>query len=151
LLINLDPLTISLILFSWMPYARLVNTLVIELKQTDFVMAARSVGVKPARILFRHILPNAITPAFVLAARDVGAVVILQATFTFIGLGGGSVWGSILINGRNWIIGPGGDVLEYWWVYIPATLAVILFGIAWNLFGDGLAELLDPFTRYHKS
>jgi peptide/nickel transport system permease protein len=130
-----------------MPYARLVNTLVIELKQTEFILAARSIGVRPARIVFRHLLPNAITPAVVLAARDVGSFVILQATLTFIGLGGNSIWGYILVVGRDWVIGPGGNVMAYWWVFIPATLTVILFGIAWNLFGDGLGELLDPYTR----
>ncbi len=147
LLQRIDPLTLSLILFSWMPYARLVNTLVIELKQTEFILAARSIGVRPARIVFRHLLPNAITPAVVLAARDVGSFVILQATLTFIGLGGNSIWGYILVVGRDWVIGPGGNVMAYWWVFIPATLTVILFGIAWNLFGDGLGELLDPYTR----
>ena len=147
LLQHVNPLTLSLILFSWMPYARLVNTLVIELKQTEFILAAQSIGAKPARIIFRHLLPNAITPAVVLAARDVGGFVIFQATLTFIGLGGNSIWGTILVNGRDWVIGPGGNVLAYWWVYIPATLAVILFGITWNLFGDGLGELIDPYFR----
>ncbi len=149
LLYRIDPLIFSLILFSWMPYARLVNTLVIELKQTEFILAARAIGVRPARIVFRHILPNAITPAVVLVARDVASFVILQATFTFIGIGGNSIWGVILVVGRDWVIGPGGNVMAYWWVFIPATLTVILFGIAWNLFGDGLGELLDPYTRYH--
>jgi peptide/nickel transport system permease protein len=144
---HIDPLIICLIFFSWMPYARLVNTLVIELKQTDFILAARSIGLRPWRILYRHILPNAITPAVVLLTRDVGSFVIFQATLTFIGLGGGSLWGSLLVNGRNWILGPGGSIFTYWWVFIPATLAVILFGITWNLFGDGLGELLDPYNR----
>lgn len=149
LLERIAPLTLSLILFSWMPYARLVNTLVIELKQTEFILAARSVGMRPARIVFRHLLPNAITPAVVLAARDVGSFVIFQATLTFIGFGGSSIWGFILVNGRDWVIGPGGNVMAHWWVFIPATLTVILFGITWNLFGDGLGELLDPYTRYN--
>jgi len=145
---RIDPLTLSLILFCWMPYARLVNTLVIELKKTEFILAARSIGGRPARILFRHLLPNAISPTVVLAARDVGSFVILQATLTFIRIDGNSIWGVILVNGRDWIIGPGGNVMAYWWVFLPATLAVILFGITWNLLGDGLSELLDPFNRY---
>jgi peptide/nickel transport system permease protein len=144
---RINPLTLSLILFSWMPYARLVNTLVIELKRTDFILAAQSIGVRPVRIIFRHLLPNAVTPATVLVARDVGGFVIFQATLTFIQLGGNSVWGGMLASGRNWIIGPGGNVLAYWWTFIPATLVVILFGMTWNLFGDGLGELLDPHAR----
>ena len=144
LLQHVDPLTISLVLLCWMPYARLVNTLVIELKQTEFIVAARALGARPARILFRHLLPNAITPAIVFAARDVGSFVILQATFTFIGLTGNSPWGFLLAAGRDWVIGPGGNIMIYWWTFLPVTLAVILFGITWNLLGDGLSEILDP-------
>ena len=144
---NVDPLMLSFILLSWMPYARLVNALVTEVKHTEYFHAARSVGVRPVRILFKHLLPNVVNPAIILAARDVGSVVLLQATFTFIGLGGNSVWGQILVTGRDWVIGPYGNLMTYWWVYLPATLAVILFGITWNLFGDGLGELLDPFSR----
>jgi peptide/nickel transport system permease protein len=80
----------------------------------------------------------------VLAARDVGSMVILQATFTFIGLDGSSTWGNMLVMGRDWVLGPGGDIFAYWWVYIPATLVLVLFGVGWNLLGDGLSELLDP-------
>jgi peptide/nickel transport system permease protein len=144
LLQHVDPLTISLILLSWMPYARLVNTLVIELKNTEYVVAAHAIGARPERVLFRHILPNAITPAIVFTARDVGSFVILQATFTFIGLTGNSPWGFVLAAGRDWVIGPGGNILTYWWTFLPATLAVLLFGITWNLLGDGLSEVLDP-------
>jgi peptide/nickel transport system permease protein len=80
----------------------------------------------------------------VLAARDVGSSVILQATITFIGLGGASPWGILLSLGRNWIIGPGGDLLAAWWVFVPVTLSIVLFGLGWNLVGDGLTEALEP-------
>ena len=83
-------------------------------------------------------------PALVLAARDIGGVVLLQATFTFIGIGGDSIWGGMLSQGRDWVIGPGGSVLRYWWVFLPPTIAVMLFGIAWNMLGDGLNDALDP-------
>jgi peptide/nickel transport system permease protein len=139
-----DPLLISLILFSWMPFTRLVNTLVITLKQTGFVQAARALGGSPFWIIRRHLMPHTIAPVLVLAARDVGAVVIFQATLTFIGIGGNSTWGSILAIGRNWVIGPGGNLFAYWWVFMPATLAVILFGVAWNLLADGINEVSLP-------
>jgi peptide/nickel transport system permease protein len=144
LFLLMDPLTFTLILFSWMPYARLTNTMVTTLKQTGFVQAARALGASPARIILHHLIPNAIAPAVVLAARDVGNMVILQATFTFIGLPGGSVWGQMLVMGRDWIIGPGGGIMTYWWTFMPATLAFILFGMGWNLMGDTVNELLDP-------
>lgn len=145
-LMHVDPLLICLILFSWMPYARLVNSLVMALKQADFIVAARALGGGPGWVIGRHLIPNSLGPAFVMPARDVGSAVILQATFTFIGLGGTSPWGILLSTGRNWVIGPGGNLLAFWWVLVPATLAVILFGIGWNLLGDGLTDFMDPRT-----
>ncbi|HMK07961.1 MAG TPA: ABC transporter permease [Anaerolineales bacterium] len=143
-LMSVDPVMICLILLLWVPYARLFNTQVLTLKRSDFVRAAYSLGGGPAWVIRRHLLPNALRPALVMVATDIGAVVILQATFTFIGLGGNSAWGKLLSIGRDWVIGPGGDVLRYWWVFIPATLAVILFGVTWNMLGDGLHDALDP-------
>ena len=144
LLENINPLMLSLIVFSWMPYARLVNSIVLTLRRTDFVQAARALGGSPLWVLRNHLLPNSIAPAMVLAARDVGGVVLLQATLTFINIGGDSVWGVMLAQGRNWVIGPGGNLLTYWWVFLPPTIAVMLFGIVWNMFGDGLSDVFDP-------
>ena len=140
---HLNPLMLSLIIFSWMPYARLVNAMVLTLKQTDFVQAARALGGSPFWIIRKHLMQNATGPAMVLAARDVGGVVLLQATLTFIQLGGASVWGSMLAQGRNWVIGAGGSLFTYWWVFLPPTLAVMIFGIAWNILGDGLSDVYN--------
>lgn len=142
---QIDPVLIAFILFSWMPYARLMNTTVLSIKNMEYIEAARSLGDRPMRIIFRHLLPNSIAPAIVLAARDVGGMVLLQATFTFIGMGSSSPWGMLLVNGRDWVISPGG-IFTYWWVFVPPTLALILFGIAWNLLGDGLNDALNPRT-----
>ena len=144
LLQAINPLMLVLILFSWMSYARITNVMVVTLKQVEFVQAAHAIGTKPFRIILRHLIPNSVAPSIVLAARDIGSLVLLQAAFTFIGLDGSSTWGNIIAMGRDWILGPGGGVLTYWWVYVPATLALVLFGIGWNLLGDGLSELLDP-------
>jgi peptide/nickel transport system permease protein len=131
---------LSLIVLSWMPYARLVYSIVITLKQTDFVQAARALGGGAFWIIRKHLLPNSTGPAMVLAARDVGGVVVLQATLTFINIGGDSVWGLMLAQGRNWILGPGGNLFTYWWAFLPPTLAVIVFGVAWNMLGDSLSD-----------
>jgi len=149
----IDPLMLSLIVFSWMPYARLVNSMVIGLKNMDFIQAARALGASPFRIIRRHLIPNSVSPAIVLAARDVGSVVLLQATLTFVKIGGNSPWGDLLARGRNYMLGPGGSLLTYWWVYVPATLAVILFGVAWNLLGDGINDVMSPesFVRVESS
>jgi peptide/nickel transport system permease protein len=149
-LLKVDPLLICLIIFSWVPYARLVNTLVITLKRSEFIQAAQALGGGPFWIIRRHLLPNSIGPALVLAARDVGNAVILQATFTFIGMGSVSSWGLLLSMGRNWIIGPGGNVFKSWWVFLPATLAVMLFGITWNIIGDGLSDAIHPDSKIRR-
>jgi peptide/nickel transport system permease protein len=143
----ISPMMLSLILFIWMPYARMTNSIVISLKNTEFIQASRALGSSSIRTVFRHIIPNSIAPSIVLMARDVGGVIILQATLTFIQLGGDSPWGDMLSQGRSYIINAGG-MLRYWWVYIPATTAVMLFAIAWNLLGDGLNDVLDPTANY---
>jgi peptide/nickel transport system permease protein len=142
--LGLDPVLLTLILFSWMPYARLASASIAQLRQTEYVEAARSLGMRDARIIRRHLLPNALPPLIVLAARDVGAMVILAAAFTFIGLGTSTEWGTLLVIGRDYVIGLGGNPLTYWWVFVPPTLALILFGVGWNLLGDGLNSALDP-------
>jgi peptide/nickel transport system permease protein len=59
-------------------------------------------------------------------------------------MGGRSIWGEMLSDGRSWVIGPGGNIFVFWWVFLPATLALILFGVGWNLLGDGLNDWLNP-------
>jgi peptide/nickel transport system permease protein len=140
---GINPVLIAFILFSWMPYARLMNTAVLRVKQSDYVLAARASGAKNSRIIFRHLLPNAIAPVIVLAAKDIGAFVVLQSTFAFIGFGKGSPWATVLVMGRDWIYAPQG-LFTYWWVFLPATLTLVLFGIGWNLLGDGLNDALNP-------
>ncbi len=142
--LGLDPVLLTLILFSWMPYARITSANVVQLKQTEYVEAARSIGVRRRRIIGRHLLPNALSPVFVLGARDVGAMVILATAFTFIGLGASTEWGHMLVISRDYIIGLGGNPLTYWWAFVPTTLALIFFGVGWNLLGDGLNTVLDP-------
>jgi len=141
---NIDPLLIALILLTWMAYARTTNSMVLRIKEAGFVEASRALGASPWRLIFRHLIPNAITPAIVLAARDIGALVLFQATLAFIGLSESSPWGVTLAEGRRWIIGPGGSLLKYWWVFFPITLAIILFGIGWNLIGDNVNDWLNP-------
>lgn len=140
--LQLDPLMVALILFSWMPYARITNSSTIRLRQIEYVQAARALGAGPLRVIARHIVPNLAAPILVLAARDVGGTVMLAAAFTFIGVGGDLPWGTLLAIGRDWIIGPGGSLTAYWWVYLPVTAALLLFGIGWNLLGDGLNDLV---------
>jgi len=143
-LTEVDPLLIAFIVFTWMPYARLMNSVVLRARQEEYILAARSLGAGHLRLIFRHLIPNSISPAVVLAARDVGYLVLLQSGFTFIGLSQSSEWGVLLSLGRNYVIGPGGNLVTWWWTYIPTTLAIVLFGVGWNLLGDGLNGWLNP-------
>ena len=141
---NITPVMVALIAFSWMPYTRLINTGITRLKTAEFVLASQSLGASRRRMIFRHLIPNSISPAIVLLARDIGGMVILEAAFVFIGLSSGGPWAQLLVDNRNWVIGTGGNPLMYWWVYLPPTIALILFGIGWNLLGDGLNDALNP-------
>ncbi len=142
----ISPMMLSLILFLWMPYARMTNAMVISLKNTEFIHASRALGSSSIRTLLHHIIPNSLAPSVVLMARDIGGIIVLQATLTFIHLGGDSPWGDMLSQGRSFLINIGS--FRYWWVYLPATAAVMLFAIAWNLLGDGLNDVLDPTAHY---
>lgn len=146
-------LSLTLIAFGWMQYTRLVRGNVLVEKKQEYVQAANSVGVSRIRILLRHILPNATQGLFVLIASDIGAVVVLFAAFNFIGVigmpaGVGMLadWGQLLMVSRSWIVGMPSNAFSYWYTYIPPSLCIILFSIGWNLVGDGLRDLFDPYS-----
>ncbi|HEX7557199.1 MAG TPA: ABC transporter permease subunit, partial [Leptolinea sp.] len=112
----------------------------------DFVMAARVVGAKDSRILFKHIIPNAIYPTLVLASMDIGTVVISFAALSFLGIGtevGYADWGQLLSFARNWI--P--NLFTYWYIVVFPGIALILFVLGWNLVGDALRDIMDPRMR----
>ena len=144
---RIDPILITFILFLWMPYARLMNAQVRGAMTSEYVQAAQSIGARGSRIIWRHLLPNTIAPAIVLAARDVGGVVVLACAFIFIGFGGNVAWGTMLVTSRDYVIGIGGNPFLYWWTFIPVSAALILFGMGWNMLGDGLNSLLNPYER----
>ncbi|MBI9044547.1 MAG: ABC transporter permease [Anaerolineaceae bacterium] len=144
---SLDVVMLGLILFSWMPYARLINSQVMRIKNSEFVEAARMLGAKNGRLIWKHLVPNAISPAIVFAAKDVGAMVVLRATFAYIGMGVPSTWAAMLLEGGRWVIGPGGNIIHYWWMFIPVTMTLILFGLGWNLLGDEFNLWLNPKER----
>ncbi len=142
--LRIDAIWVALVLFTWMPYARITNTNVANLRNVEYVTAARALGAGGLRIVGKHLIPNAIAPSIVLATRDIGAVVILASAFIFIGLNGRMAWAVMLVGGRHYIIGLGGNPLTYWWVFAPIAVAIVLFGFGWNLLGDGLNRTLNP-------
>jgi peptide/nickel transport system permease protein len=140
-------IVLALILFGWMRYARLTRGNVLAAREEQYVEAAISVGARNRRIIFRHILPNASHGLFVLVASDLGAVVVWAAVFSFMGLSGSEAladWGQMLNFSRDWIIGTAANAFEFWYTYLPPSLAIVFFSVGWNLVGDGLREVLDP-------
>jgi peptide/nickel transport system permease protein len=137
---------IALIVFGWMGYSRLIRGDILSVKERDYVLAARAAGAGHLRIIFRHILPNAIYPTLVVASMDIGSYVISFSALSFLGLGaevGYADWGQMLSFARNWL--P--RLNEYWWVVFYPSLAILLFVLGWNLVGDALRDILDPRLR----
>jgi peptide/nickel transport system permease protein len=143
---SLIPSIIALITFGWMGYARIIRGDILSIKERDFVLAARVVGVRDSRILFRHIVPNAIFPTLVLATLAIGDVVLSFAALSFLGIGtevGYADWGQVLSFARNWII----SLNTYWYIIVWPGLILVLFVMGWNLVGDALRDVLDPRMR----
>ena len=143
---SLLPAIIALITFGWMGYARIIRGDILSIKERDYVMAARVIGVKDSRILFKHIIPNAIFPTLVLASLAIGDVVLSFAALSFLGIGtdvGYADWGQVLSFARNWII----SLDQYWYIIVWPGLTLVLFVLGWNLVGDALRDVLDPRMR----
>ncbi len=137
---------IALIIFGWMGYARLIRGDILSVKERDYVAAARAAGAGHLRIIFRHILPNAIYPTLVVASMDIGSYVISFSALSFLGLGaevGYADWGQMLSFARAWI--P--RLHQFWWIVLYPSLAILLFTLGWNLVGDALRDILDPRLR----
>jgi peptide/nickel transport system permease protein len=143
---SLIPVMTALIAFGWMGYARIIRGDILSVKERDYVLAARVVGVKDSRILFRHIIPNAIFPTLVLASLAIGDVVLAFAALSFLGIGtevGYADWGQVLSFARNWITA----LDQYWYIVVWPGLALVFFVMGWNLLGDALRDVLDPRMR----
>jgi peptide/nickel transport system permease protein len=141
-----SPLLIIIIfgVFSWMGVSRLVRSLFLSIREREFVEAARAVGVRDRRIIFRHILPNALSPIVVAASLIVGANIISEAFVSFLGFGvdpTSPTWGNILANARTFI--PQGN---WWWPFFSGA-AIIVTVLAVNFVGDGLRDAFDPRSR----
>ena len=141
---------IALIMFSWMGYARLIRGDILQIREAEYVQAARAAGAGSARLLLRHILPNAIWPVMVQGTMIMGSVVITFAALSFLGVGapqGYADWGQLVSYARNWILGLRGNPLSFWYVVTYPSIAITLFCLSWNLVGDALRDILDPRLR----
>ena len=125
---------------SWVVYARIVRSVVLTLREREFVQAALALGVSDARVVVRHILPNALTPWLVVATLDMARVIVIESALSFLGLGvqpPTPTWGGMLADGRVYIS-------TAWWLATFPGLAILVTVLGINLFGDGLRDTLDP-------
>ena len=127
-------------LTSWTDLSRLVRAEFLTLKTRDYVQAARAIGSTHGRIMFRHILPNALAPVFVSATFGVAGAILLESGLSFLGLGvqpPTPSWGNILSAGKDYIT-------QAWWLTLYPGLAIFFTVLGYNLLGDGLRDILDP-------
>jgi peptide/nickel transport system permease protein len=133
----------AIIIFGWMTIARVIRGNILALKEYDYALAARTIGASNMRILFRHLLPNAVFPVLVIASMNIGSYVLTFAALSFLGLGaqrGYADWGQMISFARNWV--P--SLADHWYIVVYPGLAIVLFVLAWNLVGDALRDILDP-------
>jgi peptide/nickel transport system permease protein len=129
----------------WPAYARIGRGAALEVKEREFVMAARALGAHDVRILLRHIAPACIGPVMVLASFEVATVIIYEATLGFLGVGVPPpvpTWGNMLSAGRAYL-------RTAWWLAVFPGLAISVSALAANLIGDALRDYLDPKLRRH--
>jgi peptide/nickel transport system permease protein len=136
-------LIIAIGVAGWPSYARLTRGQVLAVREYDYVLAARSMGAPPGRIMLKHILPNVVSPSIVAASLGVGFAIVAESGLSFLGLGvlpPTPTWGSMIQTGFQ--------VLEIapWLVMAPGMM-IFLAVLGFNLLGDGLREALDPYLK----
>ncbi len=144
---SLRSVIIALTVVSWPSYARLIRGDILQVREEDYIEASRGIGASNSRVILRHALPNAIYPTLVMASLDIGAVVLAAAALSFLGLGapeGYADWGQLTSFARNWVVGPSGDPLKYWYAVTIPGLFILFFVLGWNLLGDAFRDILDP-------
>jgi peptide/nickel transport system permease protein len=130
-------------LTSWMGAARFVRAEFLALRELDFVAAARALGVGNLRIIFRHMMPNAMGPVLVSATIGIATAILTEAGLSFLGFGvppPHATWGNILSDGRRFIFDAP------WLTFIPGS-AILIVVLSFNLFGEGLRDVLNPKLR----
>lgn len=140
------PAVIALIVFGWMGYARLLRGDILTNKERDYVLAAKASGAKDTHIITRHVLPNAIFPTIIMLSLNMGGIVLAFAALSFLGVGvepGYADWGQVVSFARNWIL----TLDKHWYIVFFPGMALLLYGLGWNLIGDALRDILDPRLR----
>lgn len=134
---------LALVVIWWPWYARIMRGQVLALREAEYVMAARSLGAGTRRLMFRHLLPNAIPPIIVQTTLDIGNAILIASSLSFLGFGAQPPvpeWGAMTSDGRTFL-------RDNWWYPTFPGLAIMATVIGFNLMGDGLRDLLDPRLR----
>ncbi|ANY80047.1 peptide ABC transporter permease [Microvirga ossetica] len=137
---GIDKVIFFMIVAQWVQYARLVRGSVLSLRDREFILSARAIGVGNGRIIFTHILPNVLGPIVILMTLQVANNILLESSLTFLGLGVDPLipsWGGMLADGRTYL-------QTAWWVSVFPGLAIMFTVLGLNLLGDWLRDLLDP-------
>ena len=137
---NILNIMIIIGLTSWMGVTRLVRAEFLSLKEREFVLSAKASGASDFRIIFIHILPNALAPVFISAVLGVAAAVLLESSLSFLGLGiqpPTPSWGNILTDGKS-------NIEIAWWLSVFPGLGILITVLGYNLLGEGLRDALDP-------
>jgi peptide/nickel transport system permease protein len=140
---GLANVAVAIILLRWTPYARLARAQGLAVRETQYVEAARAIGASHIRIILRHMLPNTMASSIVYASMDLGSVVLLAASLSFLGLGAGpgaAEWGRMISEGRSFFF-------QSPWIVAAPGGAILLTVLSFSLLGDGLRDIFDPRTR----
>jgi peptide/nickel transport system permease protein len=140
---GLTSVYIAVALVAWVTYARLMRGEILVAKNQEYVEAARSLGASDGRVISRHLLPNVLTSALVFATTDVVLYIVLVSSLSYLGLAArppSPEWGAMITEGRTFMA-------TAWWVSLFPGLAVVVTGIAFSIFGDGLADALRVRRR----
>jgi peptide/nickel transport system permease protein len=143
---GVDKVIFFMIVAQWVQYARLVRGSVLALRDREFILSARAIGVGNGRIIFTHILPNVLGPIVILMTLNVANNILLESSLTFLGLGVDPLipsWGGMLADGRTYL-------QSAWWVSVFPGLAIMFTVLGLNLLGDWLRDLLDPTGQTSK-
>jgi peptide/nickel transport system permease protein len=142
---NIRNAMIALAVVWWPGYCRLTQAQFLTLREEVYVDAARTIGAHNKRIIFRHILPNTLTPTLVKISMDLGFAILTAAGLSFIGVGAQPPtpeWGAMVSLGRKYM--P-----EWWWYSAFPGMAIFIAVFAFNMLGDGLRDMLDPRSGNH--
>ena len=140
---GIENIILAVVVTVWARFARMIRGDVLAIKELDFVVFAKIAGLPTPMIIIRHIFPNTINTLMVITSLQIGQVILLEASLSFLGLGlppGDPAWGIMVSEGRD-------VILDVWWLSLLPGLAITIVVLAFNFFGDWMRDTLDPKLR----